>query len=229
MSNAQLAREAGAAPVERGGQSYVEWTAIIAGAVVAAAISTIMAAFGAALGLSVASPISGSSLSGPAWAIATSLWVLWIAVSSFVAGGYLTGRMRRRMYDASEHESDVRDGSHGLIVWALGALLIAYLASSSAVGIARGAAGAAAATAGAAAAVGADANHGPLGNAAESISARLFRSKTAASETPDSVKKDASVLLLDGVTGGSMSDEDKGYLTSQIAARAGIPPADVVL
>jgi hypothetical protein len=226
MSNAQLAREAGVASVDRGGQSYVEWTAIIAGAVVAAAISTIMAAFGAALGLSAASPIGGSGLSGPAWAIATSLWVLWIAVSSFVAGGYLTGRMRRRIYDASEHESDVRDGSHGLIVWALGALLIAYLATSSALGIAKGAAGAAASTAGAAASLGADASHVALANMADSISGKLFRSTNASSDTPDSVKKDASGLLANGVAGGSMSDEDKAYLTSQVAARTGIAPAE---
>jgi len=27
-----------------------------------------------------------------------------------MAGGYLTGRLRRRFHDATEHESDVRDG-----------------------------------------------------------------------------------------------------------------------
>ena len=40
-----------------------------------------------------------------------------------MCGGYLTGRLRRRVHDASEHESDVRDGAHGLVVWG-GALII---------------------------------------------------------------------------------------------------------
>ena len=226
MSNTDIGRAASVTSVERGSQSYIEWGAIIAGVVVAAAISTIMTVFGAALGLSAASPVSGSSLSGPAWAIATSLWVLWIAVSSFVVGGYLTGRMRHRTYDASEHESDVRDGSHGLIVWALGALLIAYLATSSAVGIAKGVAGAASATANAAGSIGADTGRGALGNVADSLSSKMFRSTNSSATIPDSVKKDAASLLANGVTGGSMSDDDKAYLTSEIAPRAGIAPAD---
>jgi hypothetical protein len=225
MSNVQMASPGGAISGDRG-QSYVEWAAIIAGAVVAAAISTIMTAFGAALGLSAASPLSGSSLSGPAWAIATALWVLWIAVSSFVAGGYLAGRMRRRVYDASEHESDIRDGSHGLIVWAVGALLIAYLAASSAAGIARGAAGAVSAVAGAAVSMGADANSGALASAMDPIASKMFRTSNGGADMPAGAMKEAAALLAPVATGGSLSDEDKSYLAGEIATRTGIAPAD---
>ena len=226
MSNLEISRAAGAATIDGGSHSYVEWGAIIAGAVVAVAISSIMAAFGAALGLSAASPITGSSLSGPAWAIATGLWVLWIAVSSFIAGGYLAGRMRRRLYDSSEHESDVRDGAHGLVVWAVGALFLAYLATSSAVGAAKSAAGAASAVAGAAVSIGTQAGAASLASPADAIASKLFRSGNASADTPDGVKKDVASLLSRSAMAGSMSDDDKAFLTSEIAARAGIPPAD---
>jgi len=226
VSNLDIARSAAVAPSQSGGQSYVEWGAIAAGVVLAVAISTIMAAFGAALGLSAASPVSGSSLSGTAFAIASGLWVLWIAVSSFVAGGYLTGRMRRRIHDASEHESDVRDGAHGLIVWAVGALLLAYLATASAIGVVRGAAGAASAVAGAAVSTGAAAAGGALGNPADAIAGRLFRSSNPSADTPDNVRKDVASILAKSVSTGSIADDDKAYLTAEIAARAGISPAD---
>jgi hypothetical protein len=220
MANVQMASGSGVISGDRGGQSYVEWAAIFAGAVVAAAISTIMTAFGAALGLSAASPLSGSSLSGPAWATATALWVLWIAVSSFVAGGYLAGRMRRRIHDASEHESDIRDGAHGLVVWAIGALLIAYLAASSAAGIAKGAAGAVSAAAGAVAT-----QTGP-GSPVDMIAGKMFRNPAGGADMPASAMKDAAAVLAPAATGGSVSDEDKSYLASEIATRTGIAPAD---
>ena len=42
--------------------------------------------------------------------------VIWVTVTSFLAGGYLAGRMRRRR-SVSPHETEVRDGVHGLLVW----------------------------------------------------------------------------------------------------------------
>src|ERR1700738_5367501 len=136
MSNANLVANTAVAETPSG-VAYVDWAPIMAGAVIAAAISTVMSAFGAAIGLSATSPVSGSAISGTACIVATAIWVLWIAVSSFVAGGYLAGRMRRRIHDASEHESDIRDGVHGIIVWAIGALLIGYLATTSITGAAK--------------------------------------------------------------------------------------------
>ena len=94
--------------------SYVDWPAIIAGTVVASAISLVLLSFGSALGLSMTSAYEGSGISAAGFAIAAALWLVWVEVSGFFAGGYLTGRMRRRNYDATEEESDIRDGSHGL-------------------------------------------------------------------------------------------------------------------
>src|SRR6201999_1604817 len=66
-------------------------------------------------------------------AVAIAIWSIWVLVSSLIAGGYLAGRFRHRTYDATEHESDVRDGAHGLLVWALAALLGSYLVTSAVV------------------------------------------------------------------------------------------------
>ena len=49
-----------------------------------------------------------------------------------MAGAYLTGRMRKRKHDSTEHEVEVRDGSHGLVVWAGAVVLGSYLALSGA-------------------------------------------------------------------------------------------------
>ena len=88
------------------------------------------------------------------FAVATALWLVCVQVSSFMAGAYPTGRMRRRAFDATTHESDVRDGSHGLLVWAVGIVLGALLAISTASSLVGAATGVAATGAAAASSTG---------------------------------------------------------------------------
>jgi hypothetical protein len=108
---------------------YVDWAAVLAGAILASAISFVLFTFGAGLGLSVTSPYPGESPNPVAFAIGLGLWVLWVSTSSFLAGAYLTGRLRRRIGDATEHEVEVRDAAHGLLVWAVSVLIGAFLAA----------------------------------------------------------------------------------------------------
>ncbi len=120
--------------------AYVDWPAIIAGIVLAAAISLVMLGFGSAIGLSFAN-FHGAATATPSWiGIAAASWLLWVEVSAMLAGGYLTGRLRRRIHDATEHESDVRDGAHGVIVWA-GTLLLGAVVAASGIGAAASAIG----------------------------------------------------------------------------------------
>src|SRR3982750_4272081 len=120
--------------------SYVDWAAVIAGIVLASAISLVLLTFGSAGGLGFTKFRSFSN-TAPIWAaIAAASWLLWVQISSFMAGGYLTGRMRRRFHDATEHESDVRDGAHGLLVWA-GALVIGAIIAVGGLGAAAHAVG----------------------------------------------------------------------------------------
>jgi hypothetical protein len=110
--------------------SYVDWPAILAGIVLASAISILLLTFGSAVGLNFTNFDARPDVN-PIWiAIAGASWLLWVVVSAFMAGGYVTGRLRRRFHDATTDESDVRDGAHGLLVWAGGLVLGGVLAAS---------------------------------------------------------------------------------------------------
>ena len=106
--------------------SYVDWSAILAGAVVASAIAFVFTTFGAAIGLSLASPYEGDG-SAMAALIAVGTWMLWTTISSFMAGGYIAGRMRRRIDAATADEVAIRDGIHGLAVWGAAILLGVFI------------------------------------------------------------------------------------------------------
>lgn len=136
---------AAAAPSAGSDRSYVDWGAILAGAVIAAGLSAVFAGFGAAVGLGSISARPGEGL-GFGSVILTGLFIVVTMVLSYMAGGYVAGRMRRRVEGASPEESAARDGIHGLAVWGIGtiagALMLASLAGST-----LNAAGSAAATA----------------------------------------------------------------------------------
>jgi hypothetical protein len=110
--------------------SYVDWPAIVAGVLLASAISILLLTFGSAVGLNFTNFDARPDVN-PIWvAIAAASWLLWVMISAFMAGGYVTGRLRRRFHDATADESDVRDGAHGLLVWAGGLVLGGVLAAA---------------------------------------------------------------------------------------------------
>ena len=114
-------------------QANVEWGAVFAGAAIATAFGLILLAFGAAIGLSFISPYSRDDLLSPGFAVAAGLYLLWVQVMSFYFGGYVTARLRARAPALSEHEVDVRDGLHGLTVWAIG-VVVAFILAYAGVG-----------------------------------------------------------------------------------------------
>ena len=73
---------------------YLHWNPILAGAIVAAALSFVLLSFGAAIGLSVASPSSSWRDTSSALALLGGLWLLLTSLASFGLGGYLAGRFR---------------------------------------------------------------------------------------------------------------------------------------
>lgn len=205
--------------------SYVDWPAIIAGTVLASAVALVLITFGSAVGLTLTSAREESGMSLFWLSIVAVLWLLWVQISAYLAGGYLTGRLRRRKLDATEHESDIRDGSHGLIVWALGVLLSAILALSgvtAAVSTATNAIGTVASGAAAGAAGTADEVVGQSGVLID----RLLRPGTASAQQPAAAERDQIVrLLVNSVTQGSLSEPDKQYLAGFVAARTGVDQA----
>jgi hypothetical protein len=197
--------------------SYLEWSAIFGGAVLSAAITTVMAAFGSAIGLSLVSADTSRSTGMTALTIAAGLWAIWITVSACGAGGYLAGRMRRPAADASDHERHVRDGAHGLVVWAAGALIVTMVASSSLMGAAKTAAtGAAAASGGAAALISQQAD--PLGSALDSVMRTNGTTPPTAEE-----RQEASRIFMTGIASGKLEPAERDYIASRVASRMNIP------
>lgn len=103
--------------------SYVEWSAVLAGAVLALAISTVLIQFGSAVGLAAQSPYRHNELTSGG-VVAISIWLLWVQVSASFAGGYLAGRMRAPVSFTHDHEREMRDGVHGLLSWATGTIVV---------------------------------------------------------------------------------------------------------
>lgn len=208
--------------------SYVDWPAVIGGIVLATAISVTLLAFGSAIGLSFANFQAGSTVS-PIWiAIAAASWLLWVQISSFMAGGYITGRLRRRFNDATEHESDVRDGAHGLLVWA-GALVIGAIIAVGGVGAALNAAGNAVGTlTNAASNVADDAADSGLDPQAYFVDT-LFRAgpgSAPSSGTLQDFRGEATRILANGAITGTVPDADKTYLAQLVAVNTGLTPED---
>lgn len=198
-------------------RSYVDWPAVLAGTVLATAISLVLLTFGSSLGLSLASVEPGEGVSLFWLAVIAALWLLWVQVSSFLAGGYLTGRMRRRHGDATEHESDLRDGSNGLVMWAVGVLLgavIAFWGIGGTISAATSAVGAAGTV---------------VSQVADTFDAdsllvdRALRGGPAATGPVDpEIRSEVGRILLSTLGDGELDQGDRDYLVSIVAARAGI-------
>lgn len=216
---------AGVAVVEttstnRDQSSYVDWPAIIAGIVLASAISLVLISFGSAVGLNFLDFGYGDGPNPIFVGIAAASWFLWVQISSFMAGGYLTGRLRRRYFDANEDESDLRDGAHGLLVWAGAAILGAVIAVGG-IGAAANAVGSAAATVTTAASNVAEDAVDPNAYFVDT----LFRSEQPADAAV--ARDEASRIFAQAALGdGTVPDEDRAYLATVVAANTGLAPEE---
>ena len=203
--------------------SYVDWPAIIAGIIVASAISLVLISFGSAVGLNFLDFGYGDSPNPIFVGIAAATWFLWVQVSSFMAGGYLTGRLRRRYFDANEDESDLRDGAHGLLVWA-GAAILGTIIAVGGVGAAANAVGSAAATAATAASNVAEGAADAVDPNAYFVDT-LFRSTQPVDATV--ARDEAGRIFAQAALGdGTVAEEDRTYLANVVAANTGLTPEE---
>jgi hypothetical protein len=190
---------------------YVDWGAILAGAVVAAAVFSLFSVFGSAIGLSLISPTEGISVSATGLLVAGALWGIWVQVSSYITGGYMAGRLRHRIGDAKQDEVEMRDGAHGLITWAVGTLLSALIAATLTI-LAAGAAGSSASAV------------SVRGPDMQYFADRLMRPAANAAAPADIGGDNASIAILLTRMAANPSDDDRSYIASQIAARTGVTP-----
>ena len=220
MAEAYPVRAVPLAPADR---PYVDWGAIFAGGILAAAVSSILVTFGSAVGLSLSSPFQGEGMSVKALLIAAAIYAVWVTASSFIAGGYLAGRIRRNTGTGTPHEGHVRDGAHGLIVWALGALLLIYLATTTAAGVAKSGA----AMAGSALSTAASVMSGVSGTPGYFADMLLRNPATAPGPSgADAARQEVADIFAHSAISGTVTPEDKSYLSRIVAARTGLPQAD---
>jgi hypothetical protein len=133
-------------------KSAVSWGAIIAGAVVAAAVSLILLALASGLGLASVSPWPNSGASLTTFSVMTAIGLIVVQWVASGLGGYMTGRLRTKWTGTHTHEVFFRDTAHGFIMWALSTVLVASLLASAAASlVGAGAHGAAMVATGAAA------------------------------------------------------------------------------
>jgi hypothetical protein len=118
--------------------SAVSWGAILAGAVVIAALTLALIAFGAGLGLSSISPWSDSGVSASTFKTASGIYLVVVAVMSSAVGGYLAARLRTKWVGVHTNEAFFRDTAHGFIAWAVAALLSAGALGSASTYLANG-------------------------------------------------------------------------------------------
>lgn len=192
----------------------VRWRAIIAGAVVAAGVSFTLHAFAAGIGLSVMS-------SAPTWRDSTPLlwcisgiYLLFVALCAFSAGGYIAGRLGAPL-GADTVETESLDGLQGLATWGLALLVAAVLALGVAIAAApavspSGSAGATQSVAGE--------------NIIASELDELFRSTRP---IPDLTyrRAEAARILLKASSHSGIGSEDRDYLAAVTANLTGIDRA----
>ena len=208
---------------DRDQSSYVDWPAIIAGIVLASAISIVLISFGSAVGLNFLDFGYGTGVNPIVVGIVAASWFLWVQISSFMAGGYLTGRLRRRHFDANEDESDLRDGAHGLLVWA-GAAVLGSIIAIGGIGAAASTVGNVAATATNAASNVAEGTADNLDPNAYFIDT-MFRSNQPVEA--DVARDEAGRIFTQAaLNDGTFADADRTYLANIVAANTGIAPAE---
>jgi hypothetical protein len=230
-----------------GGRTPFSWSAAIAGALAAIAVSFIIIALGSGIGLSFASPYS-SGPSATTLTIAGAVWLVMAQTMGFAAGGYLAGRLRSPAYDGVIGETTFRDAAQGMIVWAIGVVAMAALAAS----LGLFAAGATAhVAAGAAAGMGAASRSETAGTASTAAPVDyfvdlLFRpapaAATASAQRPtppatigiapagaqpalgSEARAEMARILVRSVGQARIDDNDRAYLAQMIAARTGLSP-----
>jgi len=232
-----MARAARIVAPARPGGSYMEWSAVFAGAIGASAISFLLLTFGAAVGMTLTSPLpEASGLSIWGMVIATAWWAVLVEIGAFFAGGYLAGRMRMRWGTGSLDEARFRDGAHGFMVWAvgvvIGALLVAWAGGSTLKTVTQAASnlsgGALAANAGPrrgnpGADFATDMLLRPAPRAGGSANAATSGS---ANQDPQALRNEVRRIFSSTISNRELTARDRDYLAEVVASRTGLSQAD---
>lgn len=217
------------------GRPYMDWAAIIAGALIATALSLLLTLFGSSIGLFVASPWSQDGVSAETLGIIAVLWFAFTNIYSIAVGAYFTGRMRPRVSDYKVDEVTFRDGANGLVVWALSLLIAASLAAGLGSSIANMATQTATMAARGAAEVVA-----PVADEATDTLWREFSQQPEGQQPapepgaapaertmPTQAEREEVLRILRrGLVAGEIKEEDRTYLAQLLERRTGMTPEE---
>jgi hypothetical protein len=213
-------------PIAEATVSAVSWAAIIAGAFAMAAASILLLALGSGLSLSSVSPWPGSGVSVTSFTVMTAIWLIVVQWLSAALGGYLTGRLRTHWAGVHLHEVFFRDTAHGLLAWAVAAVIGIGVLTSAVSSVVSGgvhAIGGAASSAVSGASQGAAQSAGTEGGGY--YIDQLFRSDHEANGGQDP-RPEVTRILAMGMRNGSVPDGDKTYLAQLVSQRTGISQDD---
>jgi hypothetical protein len=202
------------ASVEDARVSYVQWGPAIAGALVATGVALVLDTFGAAIGLAVSSTAPTWRDSSATLQVASGLFLILVAIVAFAGGGYIAGRMRRPL-PGNADEVEFRDGTLGLVVWAIAIILTAFIAWAAAQSFTR---------------------LGAPSTATQSVAGenliafdldRLFR----AERRPQNIdigyaRSEASRILLTSAGHTGITSEDRNYLITLTSTETGLARPD---
>jgi hypothetical protein len=220
--------------IPESGASAVSWAAIIAGAVVASALSLALLMLGAGIGLVSVSPWSNNNVSVTTFGILAAAWFIAVQLFASGVGGYLAGRLRTRWVSVHTDEVYFRDTAHGLIVWGVGAIVTAWLLASGAASVVSGAAhvGGSALEAAGTAAAGPAAQAAGQAASSEGSSAAYFTDMLFRTDHPDTsgdpaaARAEVGRILATDALSDEMPAADKAYVAQVVAARTGLSQAD---
>jgi hypothetical protein len=222
--------------------SGVSWASIAAGAVASAALTLILVALGAGLGLSAISPWADSGVSATTFKVGTGIYLCVVAVMASAVGGYLAARLRTKWTGFHTNEVFFRDTAHGMLAWAFATVVTASVLSGATTKLVSGAAQGA----GVAGLAGAQAAQG--NNPGQIYVDKLFRPAdtaqpgagaappTAGGATPNATDQRAdngamgAEMLRLWTAGfrdnGDLSAADRTYAARLVASRTGMSQAD---
>jgi hypothetical protein len=214
------------------------WGAIIAGAVVATAVSLILFALGAGLGFASMSPWAGHGAGAGTLTVAAAIWLIVMQWVASIFGGYITGRLRTRWTGTHEHEIFFRDTANGLVMWAVSTVVVAALVGGTVSAGISGGIGALSNVASAGVQGAAQGGAGQAGAGGADSTAlsydldRLFRAAaptTGAAASGESVRDpqaEAGRIIVNDMATGTVPDADRTYLAGLVASRTGLSEAD---
>ena len=210
--------------------SGVTWSAIIAGAVTAAAIALILLVLGTGLGLTAISPWANAGVSATTFGVGAIIWLIVTQWISAGLGGYLTGRLRTKWVNVHTHEVFFRDTAHGFLAWALATVISAALLTSVVSSLVSGATTAATTVLSGAAQGAVQGMAQSAGTAADPTAYLmdvLFRTdKPPTTGTPQDIRAESSRILVRALGEGDITPADKTHLAQLVATQTGLSQAD---